>query len=215
MSFPLQLGELKIATPAELADLVCHDARAGGGAVVAGQPASVWLLDHAGLEPQSLIGLAAAMLSIPDPAVIAEGARLAHALRETSLGQLLVRALHSHDPVLLFAADPLRPGSSVEDALLIAVFDTVDLADTDTREGVLGRLRATGRSDLELTVLLDHGSAADLADSLPGILVELDVMDDALRDRVDALAGEDGERGAAARSAMDSRITVTGGVGRH
>ena len=92
MSFPLQLGDLNIATPAELADLVCRDARAGGGSVVPGQSASVWLQDHAGLEPQFLIGLAAAMLSIPDPAVIAEGEYLFNAVSQGASSKRLRNA---------------------------------------------------------------------------------------------------------------------------
>lgn len=200
MPFPVTVRGQAVRTPRELAAVVLRDAAQGGGTVREGVGPAVWLLDL-GLGARDLVGLAAALIALPTASAAAEGARLAVALGTPELGPLLLQAAKAHDLGVLLARDVGGEGS-VEDALLEAVARVADVSDADTRTAVLALLRQGGRTDLELPVLVAHGTADELAEWLPATLVERDALADDALAALQALAATDDDRGAAARVAL-------------
>jgi hypothetical protein len=201
VGFPVTIAGRQLASPAALAQLVRTDAAAGGSTVVPGCGPSTWLLGVDGLSRRELVGLAAALVALPEAASIAEGARLAVAVGDSALGPLLLQAVASHDVGLLLAPDP-PGGGAVEDALLQAAAAVADLRDRDRRDALLTQLRQAGRTDLELLILLAHGSAEELAHWLPAVLVEGGAIEPDQLAQLTALAAGDDARALAIRASL-------------
>lgn len=175
MPFPLVVGSRTFEDAPELALAVAADARAGGGTVIPGEAPSMWvagLVADGRLEPYLAVGLAAGMLRTTQPPLIAEGARLAARLGETQLAPLLPHALDAHDVGVLLSQDPVIPGRSVEETLLRAWADLAPVHDPVTRADLLARLRRASLGDVELAVLVRHGTADEIRRLLPDVLVE-------------------------------------------
>jgi hypothetical protein len=176
MPFPLTLGEHTWKDGPELLEAVLADARAGGGQVVAGQGPSRWLgdlVDLGALDLDLAVGLVAALLQQrEDAGAVAEASRFAVQLGRKELGELVVMSLDAFDTALLLTADPLRPGASVEDALLEAAVRLGDLAVPELRARLLPRLRNAGLTSLECQILARHGTASEVLLWLPAVLTE-------------------------------------------
>lgn len=176
MPFPVTWGSQAWNDGPALLAAVIADARAGGGEVVEGQSPCLWVAEMVAagsLERELAVGLVAALLQQrEEAAALVEAARLAVSLDGTELSDLVLMALDAFDTGLLLTADPLRPGASVEDALLRAAWRLADLSDPATRARVLPRLRNAGLSDLECMALVRHGTPEEIRIWLPAILVE-------------------------------------------
>jgi len=175
MPFPLTVGGRTVASPPELAALAQTDADGPGGTVVPGKRPCEWipeLVASGALELGLARGLGAALLQNANPTTVAEGARIAQALTPSPLDQLVLMALDVHDAVLLLQNDPARPEFSVEDSLLRSAVEVAPLDDDATRAKLLMRLRHAGLPELELQVLLDHGSLVEVAHWMPALLEE-------------------------------------------
>ncbi len=213
MGFPRQSGEVvpfpvtiageEVASAAALAQLVRRDAARGGSTIEDGVGPATWLLQVRGLRRPELIGLAAALISLPEGAAIAEGCRLATALGESVLGPLVLGALTSHDVGLLLTPDPGSDGA-VEDAVLAAAASVVDASNAQNRDTLLAHMRRAGRTDLELPILLEHGTADELREWLPAVLTETATLPEDTLAALRRLADTDTDRGAAARQALNA-----------
>lgn len=202
MSFPLSIGDRLVADPASLAALVRDDSGSESGAVVPGKRPCEWVADlvrDGRLERRLAVGLADALLRQPAPSTACEGARLACALEEPTLGSVLIDALKAHDTGLLLGVDPAGAGASVEDTLLRAAAELADLSDADIRREVLQRLRNAGLPDVEIPILLRYGDADELRSWLPAVLTEGLELGDLphVQARIDR-----GDEGAAVLSAL-------------
>jgi len=175
MPFPLTVGGRNVASPPELAALAQADAAGAGGTVVAGQRPWQWILglvQSGALDAKLAMGLGAALLQNANAVTVAEGARVAEALHPSPLGRLVLLALDAHDSALLLQNDPARPDSSVEDSLLRCAVVVAPLDQPGVRERLLTRLRHAGLPDLELIVLLAHGSLDEVRWWMPALLEE-------------------------------------------
>lgn len=175
MPFPLSVAGRSFASGPGLAIAVVEDARAGGGTVVPGAAPSRWVMDlvrSGQLEADIAVALSAALVRTPQPAAIAEGARLAAGLREPRLAQLLQAAIAGHDVGLLLHADPLVAGQSVEDGLLRAWAAVAALDAAEARTELLQHLRNAGLSGVETMVLATHGTPAEIRQWLPAVFAE-------------------------------------------
>ncbi len=174
MTFPLHAGTRRVDSPLELGLLVRADCRLGG-TVVAGLRPWQWVVQlvlGGSLEPAMARALAAGLVRMPEAPCVAEGARLAAALGDRAIGDLLVSALRAHDPGLLLEPDPADPVHSVEDAILRAVTTLCDLGDPVLRHEVLERLRHAALPAEEVAVLCRWGDDAELDLWLPAVRAE-------------------------------------------
>jgi hypothetical protein len=200
--FPIQLGALSVATPAQLGAVARDDARAGG-TVIPGKRVFEWahsLVASGDLDRAGCAGLCAALLRHGDAATIAEGARLAALLGARELGPLILHALEGHDTGLLLEPDPIEPTRSVEDALLRSAASLVDLADPVVREAVLVRLRNSALRAEEARVLATWATPAEIAAWMPALLVEGFPAE--ARDALDARLAAGGDGAAALGAAL-------------
>ncbi len=175
MSFPVTVGGRVVASPPELAALAQADANGPGGTVVPGLRPWQWivgLVQAGALDPKLAMGLGAALLQNANPVTVAEGARLAEALHPSPLDRLVLLALDAHDAALLLQNDPARPEFSVEDSLLRSAAAVAPLDNDTVRANLLTRLRHAGLPELELIVLLAHGSPTEIALWMPALLEE-------------------------------------------
>jgi hypothetical protein len=175
MPFPLRIGVQTFHSAPLFAHAVINDCRAGGGTVVPGLEPSQWVPDlvrTGALEPDLAIALGAALLRAKNPAAISEGARIAMALGDRRLGEMLPNAVAGHDMGLLLHTDPLRPGQSVEDALLRAWASVGPLSEPETRAEVLDRMRNASLIDAEIEVLALWATPQEIRRWLPAVVVE-------------------------------------------
>lgn len=175
MPFPLRIGVQTFPNAPAFAQAVIEDCRSGGGSVVPGLEPSQWVPDlvrTGALEPDLAVALGAALLRARNPAAVAEGARIAMALGDSRLGEMLPNAVAGHDMGLLLHADPLRPGQSVEDALLRAWAAVGPLQDPDARGEVLERMRNASLSEAEIDIVASWCTPAEIRRWLPAIVIE-------------------------------------------
>jgi hypothetical protein len=175
MPFPLRIGLQTFSSAPAFAHAVIQDCRAGGSTVVPGLEPSQWVPDlvrTGALEAELAVALGAALMRAKNAAAITEGARIAMALDDRRLGAMLPNAVAGHDIGLLLHGDPLRPGQSVEDALLRAWAAVGPLEDAATRAEVLERLRNASLTEAEIQVVSLWSSPAEIRRWLPAIVVE-------------------------------------------
>jgi hypothetical protein len=174
VNFPLRVGDQVLHSAPELGALARADCRDGGG-VVPGRRVWQWVLQlvlQGTVDRGSAAALAAGLIRIPDAATIAEGARLAGALAEPAVADLLIAALGRHDTGLLLQPDPGDPGSSVEDTVLRSIVVVADLADPVLRRDILERLRNAALRAEETAVLCKWGDTHEISTWMPAILTE-------------------------------------------
>lgn len=144
--------------------------------MVEGRSPAAWveeLVAEGALDLDLAVGLVAALLQKQDEAgAVSEAARIAARLGRRELGELVLVSLEAFDTALLLHGDPMRPGRSVEDALLEAATALVDLDEATTRATLLPRLRHAGLIALEIDVVAVHGTPDEIGTWMPAVLVE-------------------------------------------
>ena len=176
MPFPIQTDYLSVENGPDLLARLETDANAGGGTMVdALAPHNVVarLHESGALEHGEVVGLAAALIQRGKAATACEGARIAAALEDTSLGALLLHALDGLDIGELLTMDPIKGDCSTEDTLLNCAQSIVDIDDQAQRHALLAHLRRAGLADLEFNILCKAGSPSELRLWLPAILQEI------------------------------------------
>ena len=173
--FPLTIHGQTFADPPSFAAAVLRDAQALGGRVVAGQSPEQWLpplVESGILDRSTVVGLAAALMRMADPAALTEGIRIALALKLHELCPLFSAALSGVSLNLLLQPAPHHPDRSIEDCLLEALVQLMDGDDDLMRATVLTHLRNAGLHQQEFKLLTTHGSASELSTGLPAIFAE-------------------------------------------
>ncbi|MFT6146904.1 MAG: hypothetical protein ACJAZO_003260 [Myxococcota bacterium] len=165
MPFPATIDDKTFATPQELAAAVMHRAQH--------QPDTDHLLAqaaHAGvLSRDEAVGLCAALIQTGRPITVAVGARLAKRLNDPALCGLLLLAHTALDMGTLLQT--AGNNTSVED-LLLGAAAALAADHADHRADVLQRLRNTGQGGDEIRLVARHGTAKEIAQSLPSVLLE-------------------------------------------
>lgn len=174
MPFPLRIAGQKIASARELGALFVADAHANGNGVFEGEPPHVWvgrLVNKGAIDLDVAFALVALILASRDPAAVAEAARLGARLPPKLLQSLFPAAIDAQDTGVLLHPDPFLPSRSVEDALLTAWAATApdDLA---VRAPLIERLRNAGLPDLEVALLVRHGTPEEIRTTLPLVFIE-------------------------------------------
>ena len=165
MPFPATVDDQTFATPQLLAAAVLLRAQT--------KPDTDHLLAQAAqtgvLTRDEVVGLCAALVQTGQPVAVAVGARLAKRLADPALCGLLLLAHSALDmgTLLQSAGD----NTSVEDLLLGAAAALVT-DNAEQRADVLRRLRITGLGGDEARLVVRHGTAAEIALSLPSVLLE-------------------------------------------
>jgi len=196
MPFPLTIGDTTLTAPDDLMRRVLeHFARDEH------TDASEWLkaLYPEQLNAQELTALTAALTTRPEPRALCTAAHLTTHLEDSRLGALLLQACLSVDLGTLLTPASSTTDVSIEDLLLEAIVVTAALEDEETRSRLLMRLRGAGHSQHEVDILCAHGTASEIAQSLPGILAEGTQLTQAQHDRMLARSQDDLEHGAHVR----------------
>jgi hypothetical protein len=165
MPFPAIVDDQTYATPQALAAAVLLRAH--------NKPDTDHLLARAAetgvLSRDEVVGLCAALIQTGRPVAVAVGARLAKRLGDPALCGLLLLAHTALDmgTLLQTAGDD----TSIEDLLLSAAAELAD-GNAEQRADVLQRLRNTGLGADEARLVVRHGTAKEIALSLPSVLLE-------------------------------------------
>lgn len=165
MPFPATVDDQTFATPQALAAAVLQRANS--------KPDTDHVLAQAAqagtLSRDEVVGLCAALVQTGRPVPVSVGARLAKRLGDPALCGLLLLAHSALDmgTLLQSAGDD----TSVEDLLLGAAAALAG-DNVEQRADVLSRLRVTGLGGDEVRLVARHGTAAEIALSLPSVLLE-------------------------------------------
>ncbi len=165
MPFPAIVDDQTYATPQELALAVLQRAH--------NKPDTDHLLAQAAatgvLSRDEAVGLCAALVQTGRPVAVAVGARLAKRLDDPALCGLLLLAHAALDMGILLQS--AGDDTSVED-LLLGAAATLAADNAEHRTDVLRRLRVTGLGGDEARLVAQHGTAKEIAQSLPSVLLE-------------------------------------------
>ena len=165
MPFPATIDNTTYATPQELAAAVLKRAHE--------KPDTDHLLAQAAgagtLSRDEAVGLCAALVQTGRPVPVAVGARLAKRLNDSALCSLLLLAHSALDMGTLLQTT--TEDVSVED-LLLGAAAALAADHAEHRADVLQRLRVTGLGGDEIRLAAVHGTIAEIAQSLPSVLLE-------------------------------------------
>jgi hypothetical protein len=169
MAFPITLGDRVFDDAPSLLQGVVQGARS-----VDDDPAD-WLaqaVQGAELDEETLVALLMALFRLKEPGALSVACRLASQGQLTAFGTVLRWVTASLDVAVLLHPDPYRPEHSMEDTVLMAWAELIDVADQEAREELLSALRLAGLVDLELKVLLRADDDDALLRWLPAVLSE-------------------------------------------
>lgn len=165
MPFPATVDDQTYATPQELAAAVLQRAQSKPDTDQRLADAA-----HSGvLSRDEAVGLCAALIQTGRPVAVAVGARLAKRLDAPALCSLLLLAHSALDMGTLLQTT--TDDTSVED-LLLGAAAALAKDNTEQRADVLSRLRIAGLGADEAQLAARHGTAKEIAQSLPSVLLE-------------------------------------------